>query len=900
MGIRRRRKKLTSLLSDVDRRIRSTTLRQVRRQAVVPSDVEEEDSTTTPTPPIGSVISETPPDEWAKIIGGNYYPPNKTGGLGQVELFINQNLQLSVGDALYVSGTEVEWSGGSFRPNTSASSTTERTVIQYGTPEWTGRESSRKPNYVDPIPTGSAASIIYTVANKSAITSSISFNFRRRVSSYSATTTTGTIATTANHHFVVGHILDISDLPAPFRDVDGIIKVASVPAANLITFTFSKPISAPISTTTPPTAVYVNACVSKFTAIGSSYISPTTQKVSVWDGLRWVGYSDSLENSIIVGDKVAPAPPTNLSLSSYGYLEKGVTKDESKSAVLINWSAPTQNSTGGALNDLIGYRIWVSTTSENGPWFQKQNFGLETDQTILGLIPETIHYFAVIAFDAEGLDSIKLTGEIETSLGALSVEQPSTPILSPPRLGTVTVKWDGKDVNGAFTPVSALERVEVHASTSSGYTPSETTLKGEIRVPNGIAIVSDLDYNTDYYIRLVAIDVNKKVTTPSPQVTVRVAPLVDADLIAARLNAPLSAWPFADGAVIPGALASGAINASNILGPNVVRQEAIAAGQIGTSQLAANAVTAGQIAANTITSAQIAALTIEAGNIKANTITGDKIIAGTITTEKLQAGELVGFNIKTANSGTRVILNGSNISFFNSQNDYSGSIFGVENFIGDTALSISGPSEAGIEISDIGIDIIATRTNDGFPEDAITAKFGISMTTGGGIFLASDSYVELYSASNQPTLVSGPGGMSMFGRLNADAGLKSLGAYSNSVGSSARDLFITSQGNLGTVSSSRATKDEIQTLSISVNSIFSVEPKSFKYNIDIEEYGRDKAPRTVGFIAEDLDELNLKYFVEYDKDGKVSGIAYSKYVVALQAAVRNLNDRLLALESDVN
>jgi hypothetical protein len=899
MSIRRRRKKLTSLLSNLDRRISSTTLRQIKRAVAVPSDVQEEQDTTTPaTPPIGTVISETPPDQWAKIIGGNYYPPNKTGGLGQVELFINENLQLSVGNTLYVSGTEVEWSGGSFRPNTSATSTNERAVLQYGTPEWTGRESSTKPNYVDPIPTGSAASIVYTVENKSKITTAITFNFRRRVSSYSATTTTGTIATTANHHFVVGHILDISDLPAPFKDVDGIIKVASVPAANLITFSFSKPISAAIPTTTPPTAVYVNACVSKFTAIGSSYISPTTQKVSVWDGVRWVGYSDSLEGSIIVGDKVAPAPPTNLALSSFGYLKKGVTKDESRSAVQINWSAPSQNATGGPLNDLIGYRIWVSTTSENGPWFQKQNFGLETDQTILDLTPEVLHYFAVIAFDAEGLDSIKVTGEIETSLGALSVQQPSKPILSPPRLGTVTVKWDGKDVNEAFTPLSQLERVEVHASTSSGFTPSEATLKGIIRTANGTAIVSDLDYNTDYYIRLIAIDVNKRVTTPSLQEATKVTSLVNADLIAARLNEELSSWPFAPGAVIPGALASGAINADNLFGTGVIKQNAIAAGQIGTSQLAANAVTAGQIAANTITSAQIAALTIEAGNIKGNTITGDKILAGTITTEKLQAGELTGFNIKTANSGTRVILNGSNISFFNSQNEYSGSMFGVESYIGETALSINGPSEPVIEITNTGIDIIASRANDDTPEDYISVRYGIQLTTGGGIFLASESYVELFSESSQPTLVSGPGGMSMFGRLNADAGLKSLGAYDFKVGASSRDLFITNAGNLGTVSSSRDTKNEIQPLNMSAAAIFLIEPKSFKYNIDVEEYGQEKAPTTVGFIAEDLDDLGLKYFVDYDKDGKVSGLSYTKYVVALQVAIRNLNGRLLALESE--
>jgi hypothetical protein len=842
------------------------------------------------------VISETPPDQWAKIIGGNYYPPNQTGGLGQVELFINENLQLSTGNTLYVSGTEVEWSGGSFRPNTSASSTTERAVLQYGTPQWTGRESSRKPNYIDPIPTGSAASIVYTVTHKSTITTPITFNFRRRVSSYSATTTTGTIATTANHHFVVGHILDISDLPAPFKDVDGIIKVASVPAANLITFSFSKPISAAIPTTTPPTAVYVNACVSKFTPIGSSYISPTTQKVSVWDGVRWVGYSDSLEGSIIVGDKVAPAPPTNLALSSFGYLEKGVTKDESRSAVQINWSAPSQNATGGPLNDLIGYRIWVSTTSENGPWFQKQNFGLETDQTILDLTPEVLHYFAVIAFDAEGLDSLKLSGEIETSLGALSVQQPSKPILSPPRLGTVTVKWDGKDVNEAFTPLSQLERVEVHASTSSGFTPSEATLKGIIRTANGTAIVSDLDYNTDYYIRLIAIDVNKRVTTPSPQEATRVTSLVDADLIAAKLNRELSSWPFAPGAVIPGALASGAINADTLFGPNVIREEAISAGAIGARQIAANAITAGNIVAGTITAAEIAAGTITADQIKANTITGDKILAGTITTEKLQAGELVGFNIKTGNSGTRVILSGSNISFYNGQDSYSGAIFGDNSISYGTELTVTGPGAASVEISRNNVELATDRNPDGTLKEWLDATG--TWITGSTIFLASESYVELFSESSQPTLVSGPGGMYMFGRLSADAGLKSIGAYDFKVGSSSRDLFITSAGNLGTVSSSRDTKNEIQPLSMSATAIFSIEPKSFKYNIDVEEYGQEEAPTTVGFIAEDLDDLGLKYFVDYDKDGKVSGLSYTKYVVALQVAIRNLNDRLLALESE--
>ena len=118
----------------------------------------------------------------------------------------------------------------------------------------------------------------------------------------------------------------------------------------------------------------------------------------------------------------------------------------------------------------------------------------------------------------------------------------------------------------------------------------------------------------------------------------------------------------------------------------------------------------------------------------------------------------------------------------------------------------------------------------------------------------------------------------------------------------ARPLSIASSGLVGYTTSSRQFKQDIADLSIDVHSVLSIVPKQFKYNVDVERLG-SAAEMAYGFIAEDLDELGLTPFVDYDESGNVFGIDYSKYVVALQAVARHqasqiqlLSDRLDALE----
>lgn len=172
----------------------------------------------------------------------------------------------------------------------------------------------------------------------------------------------------------------------------------------------------------------------------------------------------------------------------------------------------------------------------------------------------------------------------------------------------------------------------------------------------------------------------------------------------------------------------------------------------------------------------------------------------------------------------------------------------------------------------------------------VTAKsngglFGGFVSVGGSI---SGSSVSASSAS----FSSISGGDGTFNSALRSSNIPSFG-----IGAAGFSVFATSNaGRLGFSTSSLKTKQDIGLLNLDVSKILQVTPKSFKYNVDVEEYGLENAETTVGFIAEDLDELGLNYFVRYNDVGEPIAIPYEKYVVALQAVVRNLNDRIIELE----
>jgi hypothetical protein len=137
------------------------------------------------------------------------------------------------------------------------------------------------------------------------------------------------------------------------------------------------------------------------------------------------------------------------------------------------------------------------------------------------------------------------------------------------------------------------------------------------------------------------------------------------------------------------------------------------------------------------------------------------------------------------------------------------------------------------------------------------------------------------------------GGTTVFGGL-----LDSNDTYENNITTTRRAMWISSAGVFGYASSSRETKQDISEADLNVESILSIEPKTFRY-IDAVEIMGDEAPIELGMIAEDLHDAGLTHLVDYGKDGSIQGIHYSMYVTALQAVVRHQASQISDLISRV-
>lgn len=74
--------------------------------------------------------------------------------------------------------------------------------------------------------------------------------------------------------------------------------------------------------------------------------------------------------------------------------------------VLLSWAAPSSRTDGSylSMSELQGYRIYYGTTSENLAMMVDLDDDSITEYTITNL-PSGTYYFAVTAYDADGMES---------------------------------------------------------------------------------------------------------------------------------------------------------------------------------------------------------------------------------------------------------------------------------------------------------------------------------------------------------------------------------------------------------------------------------------------------------------------------------------------------------------
>ena len=335
MGLRRRRKKLTSVITNVDKRLKAVEFRHVPTRIKAASITTEEiaDGTIPPEDPkdsgaTGSTASETAPSEFATLVSAAYSSRIITGSVDRVDIVTTQPHGFAVGDKITVHGvnnSDVDLSG-TYKV-TEVPSTTEF--------RYTRGLTGPYPTVINPV-------IKYAVTSKMATLTEAGLVL-------SGVGPTG-------HGFKVGEAITISGVGDPF---DGTFLISDI-SDDHIYYKFATPISASISWTSA--TGYANATVHKYAIIGDTWIdtSVTPSVVKVWSGLAWVSPSE-LPEGVIVNDHMAPKAPTNLRATMRGYYSSDGTP---RVQATLSWDAPTQNADDSPLTDLGGYKVFHKVTEE--------------------------------------------------------------------------------------------------------------------------------------------------------------------------------------------------------------------------------------------------------------------------------------------------------------------------------------------------------------------------------------------------------------------------------------------------------------------------------------------------------------------------------------------------------
>jgi hypothetical protein len=485
MGIRRRRKKLTTVITSVDRRLRSVEFRHVPTRiaprtitaaevapGVIPSDDPKDNGAT------GSISSETAPSEFAIITAAAYSAGNITGNTDRVDITTSQNHNLSVGDKVTIYGLN------------------NQDVNLDGT------------YVITEVPT--STTLKFTRGLSGFYSAVVNLNTYATVSSYSSTTTTATLTLSASTHgIVVGDIVTVTDI-ATNAFFNGTFKVKEVSGAD-IKYDFA---STQTATSTTTETGKVKSVLHKYQIIGDTWIdtSVTPNTVKVWDGLQWVSPS-SIPDGVIIDDHMAPKPPTNLAAVTNGYYDP--TTGKPNVAVTLSWDAPTQNADNSTLTDLAGYRVLYryktqsitgGTTGSTGvePAGRSSTAGSETNSD--GVVSGTFSWNNTFV-------STVPTITMSTSVGTLSI-----PATFSATKGKGTVAWEvsGLENNQAFTISWASSGSNKYgAGTIAGtvgdtvnYTPTNTppttgfSISGALKItgqtlPTATGTTGDIQSTTD-------------------------------------------------------------------------------------------------------------------------------------------------------------------------------------------------------------------------------------------------------------------------------------------------------------------------------------------------------------------------------------------------------------------
>ena len=266
-------------------------------------------------------------------------------------------------------------------------------------------------------------------------------------------------------------------------------------------------------------------------------------------------------------------------------------------------------------------------------------------------------------------------------------------------------------------------------------------------------------------------------------------------------------------------------------------------------------------------------------------IDGFNIKAGTINASSINAGTLTGFTIQTAASGTRVVMGGTQVDFYQGSS-FAGRIIG-STWDGGSSLDLGGSGSGRVAVTDDGVGIFGASSTE--------------LTVGG-----SFGNIQIFSLSggigSKGNWSHGNGTFGASGNVTVGGLLYNFGITSVS---STANVRLGADFRFYTISSSRRYKTDIQDVDYGLKAL-QLRPRTWVDKTAYVENGNsaEGLTRVPGFIAEELDEIGLGELVEY-KDGVPESISYDRMVGAIipviqhqDQLIKSLTSRIEALENN--
>jgi hypothetical protein len=280
---------------------------------------------------------------------------------------------------------------------------------------------------------------------------------------------------------------------------------------------------------------------------------------------------------------------------------------------------------------------------------------------------------------------------------------------------------------------------------------------------------------------------------------------------------------------------------------------------------------------------------IKSGTITANEISANYVYAGTIEANKIIAGTLTGFTIRTAASGQRAELSGTDIKFYNSSQG-TGNISGGTH-AGYPSLTLSSGSN--------GV-VFLESTQGTYITGGLSVQGGALMNNGLNVIGATNTGTVL--ATGEITTTSGNISASN-GTVTASnfSGTTNTSIAGNTTGSFGGNVFINTSGNMfrSTQTSSRDAKENISPIQFDTDAFISVNPVEFNYKAEAVSTAEEAALPQLGFILEDFEDAGVSehLVIPTNELDDYKGLRYDKLYMYLHKVVQTQNETIKTLEA---